>query len=87
MNNYEFLISERECGRLDEYIHRGLLSTKINRWLEVYQYHLEDKDARNKEQRTKNKEQRTKKEYAIHYQQQLHRGLQADTQNTKQERI
>ena len=45
MKNYEFLISERECGRLDEYMRRGLLSTKINRWLEVYQYHLEDKDA------------------------------------------
>ena len=45
MNNYQFLISERECGRLDEYMRRGLLSTKINRWLEVYQYHLEDKDA------------------------------------------
>ena len=40
MKNYEFLISERECGRLDEYIDRGLLSTKIPRWLEVYQYHL-----------------------------------------------
>jgi hypothetical protein len=45
MKNYEFLISERECGRLDEYMRRGLLSTKIPRWLEVYQYHLEDKDA------------------------------------------
>ena len=45
MNNYQCLISERECGRLDEYIHRGLLSTKIFRWLEVYQYHLDNPKA------------------------------------------
>ena len=45
MNNFQFLISERECGRLDEYMRRGLLSTKISRWLEVYQYHIEHPDA------------------------------------------
>ena len=45
MNNYQFLISERECGRLDEYIDRGLLSTKFFLWLEVYQYHLDHPNA------------------------------------------
>jgi hypothetical protein len=45
MKNYEFLISERECGRLDEYIDRGLLSTKFFLWLEVYQYHLDHPNA------------------------------------------
>ena len=45
MNNYEFLISEREHGKFNEYMRRGLLSTKFFLWLEVYQYHLEHPNA------------------------------------------
>jgi hypothetical protein len=45
MNNYEFLISEREHGKFNEHMRRGLLSTKISRWLEVYQYHIEHPNA------------------------------------------
>jgi len=45
MNNYQFLISERECGKMNEYMRRGLLSTKFFLWLDVYQYHLDNPKA------------------------------------------
>ena len=45
MNNYQFLISEREHGKFNEYMRRGLLSTKFFLWLEVYQYHLDHPNA------------------------------------------
>ena len=45
MNNYQFLLSEREQGRYDEYIRRGLMSVSIDRWLEVYQYHVDHPNA------------------------------------------
>ena len=40
MNNYQFLVSEREQGRFDEYMHRGLISSNLFMWMEVYDYHL-----------------------------------------------
>jgi hypothetical protein len=40
MNNYEFLVSEREHGKFNEYMHRGLISSNLFLWLEVYAYHL-----------------------------------------------
>ena len=41
MNNHQFLVSEREQGRYDEYMRRGLIGLNLNEWIEVYQYHLE----------------------------------------------
>ena len=41
MNNYQFLVSEREQGRFGEYMRRGLIGLNLNEWIEVYQYHLE----------------------------------------------
>ena len=40
MNNYQFLVSEREQGRFDEYMRRGLISSNLFTWMEVYAYHL-----------------------------------------------
>ena len=40
MNNYQFLVSEREQGSFDEYMRRGLISTNLLLWLEVYTYPL-----------------------------------------------
>ena len=40
MNNYQFLVSEREQGRFDEYMHRGLISSNLFTCMEVYEYHL-----------------------------------------------
>ena len=45
MNNYHFLVSEREHGRYNEYMRRGLISANISWWLDVYQYHLDHPDA------------------------------------------
>ena len=45
MNNYQFLLSEREQGRYDEYMRRGLISANLNWWLDAYQYHLDHPDA------------------------------------------
>ena len=41
MNNYQFLVSEREQGRFGEYMRRGLIGLNLSMWMEVYQYHLE----------------------------------------------
>ena len=35
MNNYHFLVSEREQGRYDEYMRRGLIGLNLNEWIEV----------------------------------------------------
>ena len=45
MNNYQFLVSEREQGRYDEYMRRGLIGLNLSMWMEVYQYHLEHPEA------------------------------------------
>lgn len=45
MNNHQFLVSEREQGRYDEYMRRGLIGLNLNEWMEVYQYHLEHPEA------------------------------------------
>ena len=45
MNNYQFLLSEREQGRYDEYMRRGLISFNLERWMEVYQFHVDHPDA------------------------------------------
>ena len=45
MNNYQFLILEREQGRYDENVRRGLIGLNLNEWMEVYQYHLEHPEA------------------------------------------
>ena len=45
MNNYQFLLSEREQGRYDEYMSRGLISFNLERWMEVYQFHVDHPDA------------------------------------------
>ena len=45
MNNYQFLLLEREQGRYDEYMRRGLISFNLERWMEVYQYHIDHPDA------------------------------------------
>ena len=45
MNNYQFLVSEREQGRFGEYMRRGLIGLNLNEWIEVYQYHLEHPEA------------------------------------------
>ena len=44
MNNYQFLVLEREQGRYDEYVRRGLISTSIDWWMKVYQYHVDHPD-------------------------------------------
>ena len=40
MNNYQFLISEREHGRFNEYLRRGLIGSNLLLWLDVYEFHL-----------------------------------------------
>ena len=45
MNTYQFLLSEREQGRYDEYMRRGLMSVTIDWWMNVYQYHIDHPDA------------------------------------------
>ena len=40
MNNYQFLVSEREQGRFDEYMRRGLISSNLFTWMDVYTFHL-----------------------------------------------
>ena len=40
MNNYQFLVSEREQGRFDEYMRRGLIGSNLLLWLDVYAFHL-----------------------------------------------
>lgn len=44
MNNYQFLVSEREQGRYDEYMRRGLISVNLDRWMDVYKYHIDNPD-------------------------------------------
>lgn len=48
MNNYHFLVTEREQGRYDEYMRRGLIGLNLNEWIEEYQYHLEHPEASGK---------------------------------------
>lgn len=40
MNNYLFLISEREHGNFEEYMRRGLIGTNLLLWIEVYAFPL-----------------------------------------------
>lgn len=40
MNNYLFLVSEREHGQYNEYMRRGLISSSLILWLDVYEFHL-----------------------------------------------
>ena len=39
MNNYLFLISEREHGNFNEYLHRGLIGSNLLLWLDIYEFH------------------------------------------------
>ena len=45
MNNYHFLVFEREQGRYDEYMRRGLISVNIDMWMDVYQFHIDHPNA------------------------------------------
>ena len=45
MNNYQFLVSEREQGCFGEYMRRGLIGLNLSMWMEIYQYHLEHPEA------------------------------------------
>ena len=40
MNNYQFLISEREQGKFYEYLRRGLIGSNLLLWLDIYDFHI-----------------------------------------------
>jgi hypothetical protein len=41
MTHYQFLVSEREHGNFNEYMRRGLISSNLFLWLEVFEFHLD----------------------------------------------
>ena len=45
MNNYQFLVSERDHGNFNEYMRRGLIPSNLFLWLEVYEFHLDHASA------------------------------------------